>query len=388
MSNQITCPHCQNSFNLSEIANHEREEWQKSFEVAANEKVKAWQEKKEQELKTQFANEGNKTAKALEDKLITEQKKREEAEKNEMELRKKSDELIEREKNIELEKQRAVDAEKEKIKKSFEDNEKVSREKFLAEKDEEHRRKEMEYQKQLDQMKKTLDDAKRKADQGSMQIQWDIQEDDLRDSLRNAFPIDTIEDVPTGIKWADLIQTVRNTTGKESGIILWESKNTKTWSDDWIQKLKWDMRATTANFSILVTVALPKDVKDFKLIDGVWVTRPEFIIPVTSLIREQLIALNQVRASLVGKDSKMEALYGYLSWDEFRIKMEWIVEAFVSMKSDLDTERRAMERLWKKREKQLEQVITGTSGMYGDLEGIIGNALPHVEQLSLEEWVA
>ena len=122
----------------------------------------------------------------------------------------------------------------------------------------------------------------------------------------------------------------------------------------------------------------------FGLVDGVWVTRPEYIIPVTALIREQLLSLSQLRSSMVGKDTKMESLYAYLSGDEFRLKIEGIVDAFVSMKSDIDTERRSMERLWKKREKQLEQVIMGTSGMYGDLEGIIGNALPRVERLALD----
>lgn len=384
MKNTITCPHCNEAFDLSQINASELEQHKKSIEEMANQKVKQWQRVKEKELEAKITEQSQKDLLKTKKRLQEEQKKREQAEKNELELRKKSEELKEREKNIELEKQRAIDAEKEKITKQLEEIEKIKRDKLLLEKDEANRKKELEYQKQLDQMKKALDDAQRKAEQGSMQIQWDILEDDIRDSLRNMFSIDTIDDVPTWVRGADLIHTVRNSQWIESGIILWETKNTKTWTADWIAKLKEDQRSLWGNFSILVTVSLPKDMQNFWLLDGVWVTRPEYIIPVTSLIRDQIISLSQVRASMVGKDTKMEALYSYLSGDEFRLKIEWIVDAFVSMKSDLDTERRAMERLWKKREKQLDQVISGTTGMYGDLEWIIGNALPRVDRLELE----
>ena len=386
MPNQITCPHCNKSFDLSQIATHELEEYKKSFEAEANKKVKDWQDQKEKELEEKYKAQQAKWEESLKKQLEDEQKKREQAEKNELELRKAQKDLEEREKNIELEKQRAVDAEKKKLEKQIAEVQKLKEEKLLQDNDEKHRKKELEYQKQPDQMKKALDDAQRKAEQRSTQIQGDIQEDDLRDTLRNAFPIDTVEDVPTGIRWADLIHTVRNSSGQESGVILWESKNAQNWTDDWIQKLKADQRTMNANFSILVSATLPKDVSNFSLIDGVWVTRPEYITPVTKLIRDQLISLALVRASKVGKDTKMEALYNYLSGDEFRLKMEGIIEAWTIMKSDIDTERRAYEKQWKKREKMLEQVITGTSGMYGDFEGIIGNALPKVERLSLDSW--
>jgi len=240
-----------------------------------------------------------------------------------------------------------------------------------------------EKDKQLDQLRRSLEDAKRKSEQGSMQIQGDVQEEDLKLMLRSHFPVDMIEDVPTGIRGADLVQTVNTSFGNKAGVILWESKNTKAWSAEWIKKLKDDQALAKADVCILISQVLPEGVKDFALQGGVWVCSYEMAFSVASFLRVHLTQLSQVKQSLIGKDEKMELLYTYLSGSEFRNRVETIVGAFTSMQSDLETEKRAMQRIWKKREKEIERVVMSTSGMYGDLQGIVGASLPTIRALEL-----
>jgi hypothetical protein len=235
-------------------------------------------------------------------------------------------------------------------------------------------------------LKKSLDDAKRKAEQGSQQIQWDIQENDLKNTLQMAFPIDKIDDVATGIKWADIMQVVRNSIWQEAWVIIWESKNTKAWSDSWLSKLKDDKIRAKANIAIIITTVLPKDMKNFWLIDDVFVTLPEYSLQIATIMRDKILSISKVEKSLEWKDAKMEMLYKYLTSEEFWWKISSIVDAFKKLKDDLDTERRAMERIWKKREKELERVIMSTSMMYWDFEGMIWQSLPGWEKLALWWW--
>jgi len=248
---------------------------------------------------------------------------------------------------------------------------------------EEHRKKDLEMLKQQEQMKKTIDDLKRKAEQGSQQIQWDIQEDDLKNALYTAFPIDTIDDVPTGIKWADLIQTVRNNLGQTAGTIVWESKNTKGWTESWIMKLKDDKLKVNGNIAILVTTVLPKDMKNFGMVDDIMICLPEFAIAVANMLRDKLISISKVEKSLEGKDIKMEMLYKYLSSEEFVSKINMMVDVFSQLKMGIDSERRAMEKNWKRREKDLERATFAVTGMYGELESLMWQALPWSERLEL-----
>ena len=190
----------------------------------------------------------------------------------------------------------------------------------------------MESQKQQEQMKKTIDDLKRKSEQGSQQIQWDVQEDDIKLALEQTFPIDNIADVPTGIKWADLIQTVKNNLGQNSGTIVWESKNTKAWQDAWVMKLKEDKLKINGNIAILVTVVLPKDIKNFGMFDDVMVCTPDFAIPVAHILRDRLLSISKVEKSLEWKDAKMEMLYRYLGSEEFSSKMGMMVDVFSNLK--------------------------------------------------------
>jgi len=233
-------------------------------------------------------------------------------------------------------------------------------------------------------MQKALEEAKRRAEQGSMQIQGDAQEADLKQGLQNAFLSDTIEDIKTGTRGADLLHTVFSSVGQKQGTILWESKNTKTWGAEWIKKLKDDQIAIKADIAIIATQALPEGIETFEFRDGVWITAYKFVLPLATALRFQLSEINRIKQSSIGKDVKMELLYNYLGGSEFKNRIETIVRAFESLKKGLDSEKRAMQTIWSKREKEIERVIKNTTGFYGDLEGIIGTSvLPSIKAFEL-----
>lgn len=290
----------------------------------------------------------------------------------ELELRRQKREIEEREKNMKVELERRLDEERKSI--SEQAKRDVAEEMHLkmAEKD-----------KQMDQLRRALEEAKRKSEQGSTQIQGDVQEDDLKQMLQNNFLMDIIQDVPTGIKGADLIQTVNSAFGHKVGMILWESKNTKAWNEEWVKKLKEDQALVKADVCILVSQTLPEGITDFKFYGGVWVCSYSSALSLVTILRLHLTQMTHIKQSLVGKDEKMEMLYGYLSGSEFKNRIENIVTAFTSMQIDLETEKRSMQRLWKKREKEIERVVMNTSGMYGDLQGIVGASLPSIKSLEL-----
>jgi len=348
------------------------EETQKNVDVQVakkleTEKVKMWQ-KAQEKAKEKIDIELKDLKKANEEKNEQLDKMREE----QLELRKEKRAIEEEKKNMKLE-----------IAKKLDEERKTIAEQVKKDVSEEMRLKMAEKDKQMEQLRRSLADAKRKSEQGSMQIQGDVQEDDLKMMLQNNFSMDVVEDVPTGIKGADLVQTVNNSFGQKSGIVLWESKNTKAWSDEWIKKLKGDQSLVKADVCILVSQALPDGVKDFKFKGGVWVCSYQSALSLVTALRMHLTQLSQIKQSLVGKDEKMELLYNYLSGSEFKNRIENIVSAFTSMQTDLDTEKRSMERIWKKRGKEIERVIMSTSGMYGDLQGIVGASLPAIKSLEL-----
>ena len=298
-----------------------------------------------------------------------------EARKNEIELRRKTREIEDKEKNLELEMERKMDEEKEKLGQMIR---KAAEEEF--------RMKMLEKDKQLEQAQRQADDLKRKLDQGSMQIQGDVQENDLRDTLRTTFLSDLIEDVATGIRGADIIQTVQTQFGQKCGVLLWESKNTKAWQGEWIKKLKSDQGIAKADVCILVSKTLPEGISSFGLVDGVWVCEYASALPLAEALRVTLQEVHKIKQASVGKGEKMEALYEYLTGNQFKNRIENIVMAFTSMKTDLDTEKRSFQKMWSKREKEIERVTLNTVGMYGDLQGIAGaDALPRVESLELPE---
>ena len=296
------------------------------------------------------------------------------AEQLELELRKKSREVEEKAQKLELEVQRKIDEERQKI---AEDAKKQA--------DEENRLKSLEKDKQLEMMRKQIEELKRKSEQGSMQIQGEVQEEDLKQILQSAFPIDIVEDVEKGIRGADLVQTVMNSYGQQCGVILWESKNTQAWNDQWVKKLKEDQNIVKADVSVIVSKVLPRGVESHTVIQNVWVVDYQSVLLLTQALRIQLQQICQVKSSLVGREEKMEVLYTYLSGTQFKNRVENIVSAFISMQEQLIKERRAMQAIWNRREKEIERVINNTTGMYGDLQGIIGGSLPSIHQLELPD---
>ncbi len=232
-------------------------------------------------------------------------------------------------------------------------------------------------------MQRQIEELKRKAEQGSQQLQGEAQELDLEATLRAKFPLDSVEPVPKGEFGGDLLHRVISPTGQRAGTILWESKRTKNWSDLWLPKLRDDQRAAKAEVALIVSQALPKDVDSFDLVDGVWVTEPRYTIPVAIAIRHSLIELAAARQAGEGQQTKMELVYHYLTGPRFRQRVQAIVEKFSDMQQDLDKERKTLTRLWAKREEQIRGVIESTAGMYGDLQGIAGRTLQEIEGLDM-----
>lgn len=406
----ITCPHCQREIPLTEAISHqikeklrkefedqskkkeeklaqkeqslsikekELENSKKSLDEQVNKKVKLERDKIEKEAKQKAKEALSVELKDLQEEIKEKGKKLEEAQKAELELRKERRRLEESKKAFELEMTRKLDEEREKIKEE-------SSKKIM----EEQRLKNLEKEKQINDMRKQIEELKRKAEQGSQQMQGEVLELELEEILKSNFPIDHIEPVPKGIKGADILQKVHNESGQYCGTIIWESKRTKAWSDSWIEKLKDDQREIKAEIAVLMTKALPKEVNNFSYVTGVWITNYSSIIGLAIALRINLIQVANTKMAATGKNEKMEVLYSYLSGSEFRHKVEAMVETFISMKSDLDQEKRSMTRIWSKREKQIERVINNISGMYGDMQGIIGASLPQIKSLELKTLTA
>jgi hypothetical protein len=236
---------------------------------------------------------------------------------------------------------------------------------------------------QIAAMNRKIEELKRRADQGSQQTQGEVLELELEALLRNKFPLDRIEPVGKGEFDGDLIQTVNYTVGQPAGVILWEFKRTKSWSDTWIAKLRDDQRAAKADIAVILSQTLPKQVETIDLIDGVWVAHPRCAIPVAAALRRSLIEIAGARNAQQGQQTKMEQIYRHLTGPRFRHRVEAIVEKFADMKDDLDKERKFMTKLWAKREAQILGVVESTAGMYGDLQGIAGKALPEIQSLDM-----
>jgi len=402
----ISCPNCGQEFEMSDaltgrIRKHlkaellqdvkkreaevkEKTEALKAQEKQVSKKQEAIDEEIEAKLKERLSEAEKKAAKKLEGRYVDQvkelQKDLEEKDvdiknfrKQELELRKEQRKLKEAAESLELDVARKLDEEREKIR--AETSKKIA---------EENRLKDLEKDKVINDLKASVEDMKRKAEQGSMETQGEVLEQDFETQLNAFFVHDDIQPVPKGIKGADLVQTVRTPMGGECGVLLWETKNTKAWSNGWIPKLKDDMIETRASIAILVSVVLPAGIKRFGQVDGVWVSDPLCAIPLAAALREHLEAISRERTASTGKNEKMEALYQYLAGVEFKQKIEGIIEAFTSMQEQLNRERRAMEKHWKQREKEIERVVKNTVGLYGDMQGIIGGQIPAIPALELD----
>ncbi len=365
----IKCPDCGAVIELSEAISHDIEiRLKQQYENEIGRTKKSIEEKARKEVQDSL----NLKISDLNEQLEEKAKNLKEAQKQELELRKRQRELEEKEEKLELELSRKIDAERQKI-----------IEKASKEFEETHRLKEAEKDKQLEDMKMQIGELKRKAEQGSQQMQGEVLELELEESLKEEFPFDDIEPVAKGVKGGDIIQTVKTQSGRICGKILWETKRTKNWSDSWIQKLKDDQREAKADLAILASESLPKGFHHFRMISGVWVTDVQSVVSLALALRVVLIQVTRERETQIGKKEKMEIAYNYLTGQEFRNRVEAIVESFTAMKEDLEAERRAMQKIWAKREKQMERVISNAAGMHGDLQEIAGTSLPTIKILEL-----
>ena len=362
----ITCPYCGKKISLSDALSQDiKENIRKELETEIL--------KSEQEAVKKVTEKFDQEKKLLEDDLKTKERKLEESQKAELELRKRQKEVEEKEKELDLVLARRLDEERQKIKEEAEKN--------IFE---ENRLKELEREKLISDMKVQIETLKRKAEQGSQQTQGEVLELEIEEILKANFPFDSVEPVAKGVRGADVIQKVNNQSGQYCGLIIWESKRTKAWSDGWIQKLKDDQRECNAELAVIVTTVLPKNVKTFSLIEGVWVTNFETLISLATALRINLIQLANAKLMAVGKNEKMEVIYNYLTSTQFKQKVEAIVEAFKTMQADLMQEKRAVQKNWAKREKQIQRVIDNTITMYGEMQGIMGASLPEIESLEMK----
>jgi hypothetical protein len=260
----------------------------------------------------------------------------------------------------------------------------ATREQGRKEAEEQLKFKVMEKEQTITSMQKQIEELKRKAEQGSQQLQGEVQEIELEELLRAKFPRDVIEPVPKGEHGGDVLHRVLGPLGQPCGTILWESKRTKNWSDGWLVKLREDQRAAKAEIAIIISQVLPKDVEAFDLIDHVWVAHPRVAIPVAITLRHSLMELAMARLASEGQQTKTEMIYQYLTGPRFRQRVQAIVEAFSSMQEDLNSEKKVITKQWAKREEQIDRVMQATVGMYGDLQGIAGKSLQEIEGLEMK----
>jgi len=369
----IECPNCGSEFGVSEaLSTRLQTEVEARLAADYDRRLKNAVSKAEARVLEAAALE----MKDLREQLAEQEKKTQEAERQELALRKKARELAERQQKLDLELQRRLDEERKTIETRLREQMENAQALKLKEKE-----------LQIEELRKSLEEATRKSQQGSMERQGETLELDIEAALREQFPFDEITPVARGTRGADLVQEVRNGAGSPCGAILWETKNTKHFQNGWVDKLKQDQRTTGAALAVIVSAAMPDGTRDFGRIDGVWVASLRSWPALAVALREQLIHVAFARAASEGKREKMEVLYAYLSGDEFRHRVEAIVEAFNAMQEQLQKERRAMERIWNEREKQIERIIANTAGMYGDVRGLIGAGMPEIGLLALEAGV-
>jgi hypothetical protein len=400
MSNYtVTCPKCQHHFEPTDAIREEVEkelrgkmtDWQKKKEeetnqLLAEQKTKLQTEITEQ-LKKNIASDYEHKIKLMQENETKMKEQANEYREKELDFLKKLQDIQTKEAELELELQRKLNAERELIKQQIQ-KEELER---ISIKDQEHQLKVKELEKQIEDQRKLAEEMRRKAEQGSMQMQGEVQELLLEELLKASFPFDLISEVGKGVRGADCIQTVRNNIGQEAGKIIYESKRTTAFAAEWIEKLKADMRSQGADIAIIVTQTFPKDMDRFGEKDGVYICSFQEVRSVALLLRNAILKVHDVRKSQVNKGDKMTLLYDYLIGNEFGEQWKAIGEGFRQMRQSIQKERDAMEKLWKSREKQLEKVLLNAMHIKGSIEGIAGSDTIHLdltdddETLGLEE---
>lgn len=400
---QITCPRCGHPINVEDVLAHQIEE---KYRLELNTKVSEIENdfrqkesslvKKELELKEKSSQLEQQVAEKANEMVSAKEKELKEKIESDFESRIKAmaeetDEAKKKVKDlqgtqIENERlKRQMAEQKQTLELDFEKklNERIDQE-SAAIRTRESERVEMkvkELEKKLSDQTILAEEMRRKAEQGSMQLQGEVQELALEEMLKATYPFDFIDGVPKGIRGADVIQRVRNKLGVETGVILYESKRTKAFSNDWISKLKSDAVLVKADICVIVTEKLPDGIDRIGQIDGVWICNFHDFKGLTLVLRESLLKISEAFSSQSNKGDKMQMLYDYLTGIEFRLQMGAIIEGFSDLQNSYIQERRAMERIWKQREKQLEKVLLNTNHFIGSIQGIAGSSIPELKQI-------
>ena len=396
-SNLTTCPNCGHQFDAGlAMQKHLEIELKKNLEAQEKANVLKMEELKRQlaEEKRVFEREEKKKMWAI---AQSEAQKRAEAQ-NAAQLQALKEDNEAKQKQILLSQQKELELlKKEQELKNQQDMLKIQLEKQLIErskeieetakkkKDEEFELVKKEYEKKLETQMNLVNEMKRKAEQGSMQLQGEVQELEIESLLERTFPFDKVEEIKKGQRGADAILTVVNSLGQDCGKIIFESKRTQNFGGDWIEKLKDDQRSAGAEIAVLVTQVMPKDMDRFGEKEGVWICGFHEVKSLVFVLREILIRTQMARSANENKADKMSILYNFLTSNQFRQQIEAIVEGFSNLKVELDKEKRAMQRIWKEREMQIEKVISNTIDMYGSIKGIAGNAIAPIQTLELPE---
>ncbi len=370
----ISCPSCGKKIPLTrtlrtEIETSVRQELDASYESRLDEALQRAQKDAAKKAEKKIGQELT----ALKEQLKDQAKDLEQARRLELSMRRRERALATQQQELELTVAREIDKERGQL---IAD----ARERLA----DEHRLRDAERERQLTDLRRQIEDLRRKADQGSQQLKGEAGEGELESLLRASFPSDDIRAIAQGVRGADVHQIVVDPRGRKCGAILWECKNTRNWSDDWIPKLKEDQRSLHADVAVIVSATLRKGCDRFGVVDGVLVTDFACAAALATIVRLNLFHLAQLRQATISKEEKLELLYQYLSGVEFRQRVEAVVDAFTAMRHDLDQERRAAERQWARRSKQIDAVTCNISGMYGDLQGLLP-ALPSIALLELPE---
>lgn len=371
MNDQIQCPYCKKTFPATQALSNQIQE---KYRQIYRQRLEEERSKLEKELRENLG-------KKIKEELFLELKDK--ANENEQ-LRQQNKQL--QEQLLELNKtlrQIRIESEQKRIeleKKLAEEQEKIRQEE-QKKIEQEYQLKILEKDKKLNDALRLVDEYKRKLEQGSQQLQGEVQELELEAILKREFPFDEIKEVPKGVEGADVLQIVKNSSGRVCGTIIWESKRTKSWNENWIMKLKEDQRRVKAEMAVIISQVLPDGVKNFTQKNGVWIGEFEAIAGLGLILRQTLIEITSVKSSLVGKEGKKEILWNYLTSIEFRQRIEAVYDAYIQLTEDLRREKDWFRRKWAKQEKNIERVAENILGIHGDLQGIVGKSLPEISKL-------
>ena len=366
---KIACPKCNHGFPLSEgISRQTIERYAEDFERS----VAAHRKKLEAELAAEAKAQFDLQRKAMNEALSAKEGALAKFRSEELQLRRQLRELEEAKRNLDLDYQRKLDEERKRIE-----------EQARAAAGEEIGRREAQYKAQIESAQREVADLKRKLEQGSQQLQGEALELSLESLLRNAFPLDEIVPVPKGMNGADLLQHVHSSSGHCCGTIIWEAKQTKAWQPAWLRKLKDDQQAIGAELAVIVTAAMPRDSREpFVREAEVWIVRFDAARPLAEALRAMLLELHKARQANLGRAEKMELVYNYICSPQFTQRVKSVVDGFAAMRQDLEAEKMAVARMFKKRESQLTRMSDGLLGVVGDLQGIGQESLAQLDTIA------